>query len=634
MVIGDIKMKKFLLLTLFLFSSLVKAQLAPADAQYFDTNYFTNPSFEQGKANWGFTAGSGTFTVTKTASEINNLKSAGKLVSSAQTINGSVCGTPPQGANKLYEASVNIRINGVTNLRTCVTVNGTEVACTEVLPNNNVYEPVKIPFYSTGGQITCLKFVSSGSATGTTYYSNAKLKEGISTLNSMTPDTGFIPCTFSSLAWQGLGTVTNLLECKKIGDVLKIRGHFVAGTTTANIAEIPFPNNWGSIQASLTVVDGTSYGTFYRGVTGANTLFTARVVTTGTNVIRIAGPLVSTTANPTSAVNGNTFLATGEFGMVSGELTIPIRGWLPNLNAFTSTLNQISSDTCTFVFQATALTGAEAPCTYNTYLKPANNQTTSTLNASAPTQTSASMNANGILVTARNYATAGTTTDPTRFDIFIGKFLKSVNVFGFDAVAKGGNELNLNPFVYSSTDQYGLHVTYNATTGILTIDAGGLVSNGITTRAFLRKTFASNSTTGYFSFYASNVPYQASLAQLGNSFYSGLGVDKYEEKFRIAFGNTSFMDACTNTTVCPYLRSKGGATVKYTGITGRYTVTFPKTYAQIYCMGIGEAGTARTYMTAEGGYAENTNTITLFFRNPTTGAVTNTGGIVDCGAFL
>src|SRR5690606_19985154 len=37
-------------------------------------------------------------------------------------------------------------------------------------------------------------------------------------------DTDWAACTFSTLAWQGLGTVTNNLECRKQGSDLLIRG--------------------------------------------------------------------------------------------------------------------------------------------------------------------------------------------------------------------------------------------------------------------------------------------------------------------------------------------------------------------------------------------------------------------------
>ena len=97
-----------------------------------------------------------------------------------------------------------------------------------------------------------------------------------SVYSSTNADTDWASCNFSTLAWQGLGTVTSDLVCKRQGGDLLISGHFTAGTVSAVEARLPLPL-WNGIQ--LTVKSDTKpltlVGTNYRSSTNATSISTS-----------------------------------------------------------------------------------------------------------------------------------------------------------------------------------------------------------------------------------------------------------------------------------------------------------------------------------------------------------------------
>ena len=179
-------------------------------------------------------------------------------------------------------------------------------------------------------------------------------------------------------------------------------------------------------------------------------------------------------------------------------------------NATAAPTQQVSSDTMNFVFQSTALTGNESVGTFNTYTYAANTNT-ATIATSAPTQTTSSMNVNGVQVFARAFNTTSTSASPCRFDIFIGKGLKSKQVDSYAGLAKTIAR-TYDYAIISATSEAGTHTLYNEVTGILTIDAGlsGTASAG--TSRIVSSVYSD--TSAYFVINASKSPSLVTIPNL------------------------------------------------------------------------------------------------------------------------
>lgn len=164
---------------------------------------------------------------------------------------------------------------------------------------------------------------------------------------------------------------------------------------------------------------------------------------------------------------------------------------------------QISSDTLPFTFKATAIVDADPIGTFNTYTYAAN-ANTATISASAPTQTVASMNADGFRIFARPVSSTSTTASPARVDIKIGKGLKAEQVNSYASAAKV-DPLAID-FMGLSNVELGTHVSYDEQSGILRITAGVGFSNTTTRYVGLSTSSSTNQTSGYFVFNASTSP--------------------------------------------------------------------------------------------------------------------------------
>lgn len=170
---------------------------------------------------------------------------------------------------------------------------------------------------------------------------------------------------------------------------------------------------------------------------------------------------------------------------------------------------QVSSDTIPFVFKATAIDPNVDPIgTFNTFLYSINTNT-AVIQSTAPTQTTSSMNLNGVQVFGRAYNAAGTTGQPNRVDIFIGKGLKSHNLDCYYLTGKSGADWYDVLTDSSGTVQRGTYRSYSETTGILTLDAGSCVAGTETIRLATR-----SQVSGYFVFNASKSPSLVSIPNL------------------------------------------------------------------------------------------------------------------------
>lgn len=180
-------------------------------------------------------------------------------------------------------------------------------------------------------------------------------------------------------------------------------------------------------------------------------------------------------------------------------------------NSIASSTQQVSSDTMSFVFKSTAIDpNTDAIGTFNTYTYAANTNT-ATIATTAPTQTTSSMNQNGIQVFARPFNAASTAASPARVDIFIGKGLKSKQVDAYGALAKISPVITDRAYTGNTNEEVGVNTTYSETTGILSIDAGYSFSGTNTSRTIdTTRTYSS----GYFVFNASKSPSLVTVPQL------------------------------------------------------------------------------------------------------------------------
>ena len=107
-----------------------------------------------------------------------------------------------------------------------------------------------------------------------------------------------------------------------------------------------------------------------------------------------------------------------------------------------------------------------------------------TQTTTAPTQTTADMNANGILIYARPFNAASTAAQPAAIAINIGKGLKGKSVDLYKSAAKV-NAGATDFFFYSTNGQQGLrNKEYTESTGILFLDAGISISSAVTAYDF------------------------------------------------------------------------------------------------------------------------------------------------------
>lgn len=140
-------------------------------------------------------------------------------------------------------------------------------------------------------------------------------------------DVAYQPCTFSTLAWQGLGTVTNDLLCARKGQNLMVKGKWTAGTTTGSTARIPLPTNFGSsLSIDANVKANQVVGVESRSVASTSAVHTL-IISPSTSYLNISNAIIAANVSPTTAVVGSLAINTGETLTIFGEVAIPIQGW-------------------------------------------------------------------------------------------------------------------------------------------------------------------------------------------------------------------------------------------------------------------------------------------------------------------
>lgn len=185
-------------------------------------------------------------------------------------------------------------------------------------------------YYATGGANLT---PSTGSATLTssqTVSLNFRIpilgwSSNSATYSEANSDSGWVPCTFSTLAWQGLGTVTSSLLCSKQGATLKMRGRLDIGTVAAAQAQFLLPNNWGAITTKSTVSINSPGGYLHRAAASTG-IFVTSILQPSANYFQVSSSLVAAANSPTTPVNGSAMFNNNDT-ILFPEISIPIQEW-------------------------------------------------------------------------------------------------------------------------------------------------------------------------------------------------------------------------------------------------------------------------------------------------------------------
>lgn len=304
-------------------------------------------------------------------------------------------------------------------------------------------------------------------------------------------------------------------------------GTFGSINTGVPVLNITKNTNLGVIRVDNNAANGTSFValkdcTFNMSVSSSNGAGFNTWITRNSTTLTVGGATNLVSAE-TGAGGTNITLST-ELKLVAGDVIrvqvqqaqtidrVSILAVADN-NATASPTQQVSSDTIPFVFKSTPIVDSDPVGTFNTY-RYAVSSNTPVIGTTAPTQTIANMNINGVKVFTRAFNAASTDAFPARVDIKIGKGLSNVNTNCYYDDGK------LTPLVTdltistSNTEQLGALISYEATTGILSIDLGLCYYSAITSRfLFDRKNNATRS-AGLFTFTASSSPSLVTIPNL------------------------------------------------------------------------------------------------------------------------
>lgn len=253
---------------------------------------------------------------------------------------------------------------------TAYAINDGVTTCEPVSANND-------QIYPTGVTLSCIFTYNSsgnrsfelygGSDANALYISNNRTAPRISTkfileyygsnstYTTLNADTDWAACNFSTLAWNGLGTVTHDLKCKRQGGDLIISGRYTVGTVSGVEARIPLPL-WNGVQlisaSSQRIPSTQSAGRMLRNVATVQSDQVA-IIDPSQSYIRIA--FANDGANsPLTVRNGDSVFQSGNLAIVE-SIRIPIEGW-QNSNIIIGQFNGLEKCTdsyeCTDVFSA------------------------------------------------------------------------------------------------------------------------------------------------------------------------------------------------------------------------------------------------------------------------------------------
>lgn len=272
----------------------------------------------------------------------------------------------------------------------------------------------------------------------------------------------------------GFGTLgASSYQKQRVGDKLRITGTFTSGTVNGSTASITLTGLQIDASKLSSASSGAEVGRMFAIQSGGTTaitpgnyqwvLFYDGADTTNIYIGYRVGSSVFTKETG-SGIGANTT-------PYSFSFDVPIAGWSSNVSMAESSVFNISS----LLANGTRVTSTPTKLgEYRTLVKDAA-ATTSTDNA----PTAAPSASNGMRIFAKDYASAGTSGEPNKWVIFVGKN-KTVKVTPFAATGRTGI---ISIDRYNSTIRhYGVNQEYDPTTGLLVLST--IPHNGDITLAY------------------------------------------------------------------------------------------------------------------------------------------------------
>jgi hypothetical protein len=222
-----------------------------------------------------------------------------------------------------------------------------------------------------------------------------------------------------------------------------------------------------------------------------------------------------TSANGYAGATGSIYLEVGDYlvasnGSSNGTVSLTyLRASLVASNTNILTVpDTFSTDTAPLVYAGsgtyTLATLANAPVgTFITYTTTISTTDTRVQTTTAPTQTTADMNTNGINIFTRVYAAASTAGNPGLVAIQIGKGMKGVSLSVYKSTGKvNAGNLDYSLFSANAVQVGAIYKDYNETTGILLVNTTA-VQSASTNQSLLIFSDGTSQTNGYLVINAS-----------------------------------------------------------------------------------------------------------------------------------
>jgi hypothetical protein len=286
--------------------------------------------------------------------------------------------------------------------------------------------------------------------------------------------------------FTGFGTVsTSNMYYRRVGDSVQVHGTFVSGTVTGAQAQVSFPT--GLTVDSSKSPSSTYYtaGQFARNTAPSSAGAFYAITEGGQSTLSFG--IESTSLTPLTPQNASAIFTTGD--TISIYATVPIAGWDSGVSMANSAVWRASyalASGSRVTAQPTAIGQ------YRSFFKSVNS---STGTDGAPT--TGPNSANGMKIASVPYASAGS-TDPNRYEIFVGTGLNQANVKCDWYVTTGrSGSLDVTNYISSSgTFEVGASCLYDPATGVVTVDTMYEDSSAITTRRIGAATGSSGAALG------------------------------------------------------------------------------------------------------------------------------------------
>lgn len=276
---------------------------------------------------------------------------------------------------------------------------------------------------------------------------------------------------------SGYGTTTlNDYRYRRVGDSMEVQLYFKAGTVAASTANITLPLGYLINSSKFpSTANVEIVGNWFRISQGANLKFYSGdgggVVFydgTNTNTVSLA---IDAGSNILNAGNGNNFFASSDGVLI--KFKIPILGWSTNVTSNNSQVFNIS----TIIANGTRVTSTPTQLgQYRTYTQVGSTNTGAD-NAPSGTPTSA----DGMRIFSVPFTSSGTSGQPNRWEIFVGKN-KVVRFQPYSSTGRTG-WINTDISIRNTAEQNGVGQSYDPTTGVFIIDT--IEQNSTTTNNFV-----------------------------------------------------------------------------------------------------------------------------------------------------